>query len=92
MGDYFVVDVGLGTLLRYCVVYIYSGYARCARAGKGVGVGLVYATLIPSLDRAKMFADKLTAGCPDFRFQVREAGKSKIVYDPQRAAPERGAR
>lgn len=49
-----------------------------------IGVGLVFATLVPDLDRAKGYADKLTAECSDFTFQVREAGKSKVVYAPER--------
>lgn len=47
-----------------------------------VGVGPMFATLIPDMDWAKKYADKLTAECQDFTFQVREAGKSKIVYAP----------
>ena len=31
-----------------------------------VGVGLVYATLIPDCDRAKMYADKLAEMVPGF--------------------------
>ena len=45
-----------------------------------VGVGLVFATLIPNLEKAKDYANKLKEGCPDFSWQVREAGKSKVVY------------
>lgn len=46
-----------------------------------VGVGLMYATLIPDLEKAKSYADELPKICtPDMLFQVREAGKSKIVY------------
>ena len=48
-----------------------------------VGVGLVYATLIPDIERAKGYADTLTAKCPDFSFQVRAAGKAKAVYIPE---------
>lgn len=49
-----------------------------------IGAGLVFATLVPDLDRAKGYADELMAKCPDFTFQVREAGKSKVVYAPKR--------
>ena len=48
-----------------------------------VGVGLVFATLIPDEEKAKEYADKLTEQCPDFAFQVRVAGKSKIIYAPK---------
>jgi len=48
-----------------------------------VGVGLVFATLLPDLERAKEYADTLTEQCPDFSFQVRVAGKSKVVYAPE---------
>jgi hypothetical protein len=47
-----------------------------------VGVGLFFATLIPDLERAKGYADKLVEQVPDFTFQVRVAGKSKVVYAP----------
>jgi len=50
-----------------------------------IGVGLVFATLIPDLDRAKSYTDTFMKACPDFSFQVREAGKSKIVYKGKRA-------
>ena len=42
-----------------------------------VGVGLVYAMLIPDCDRAKMYADKLAEMVPGFIFQVRGAGTSQ---------------
>ena len=45
-----------------------------------VGVGLVYATLIPDCDRAKMYADKLAEMVPGFIFQVRGAGTRKVYY------------
>jgi hypothetical protein len=51
-------------------------------AGGRVGVGLVFATLIPDLENAKGYADELMKQVPDFNFQVRVAGKSKIVYVP----------
>ena len=54
-------------------------------ASGDVGVGLVFATLIPDEDRAKAYADFLTIECPDFTFQVRVAGKSKVVYTAERA-------
>ena len=46
-----------------------------------VGVGLVYATLIPDCDRAKMYADKLAEMVPGFIFQVRGAGTRKVYYE-----------
>jgi len=49
-----------------------------------VGVGLMFATLVTDIDRAKSYADKLAADNRDYLFQVREAGKSKVVYDPNR--------
>lgn len=48
-----------------------------------VGVGLVFATLIPDVEKAKEYADTLAEQCPDFTFQVRVAGKSKVVYVPK---------
>lgn len=48
-----------------------------------IGVGLLFATLIPDLEQAKGYADTLVAQCPDFSFQVRVAGKSKVVYTPK---------
>lgn len=45
-----------------------------------IGVGLMFATLIPNLERAKHYADTLTAHIKDFSFQVRGAGTSKIYY------------
>lgn len=59
--------------------------ARCYGAinlheGK-VGVGLVYATLIPDCGRAKMYADKLAEMVPGFIFQVRGAGTRKVYYE-----------
>lgn len=46
-----------------------------------VGVGLMYATLIPTLERAKQLADSLPALCsPNMKFQVRPAGKNYSVY------------
>jgi len=62
---------------RFCAVDL---------AGGRVGVGLVFATLIPNIDKAKGYADSLTSQCPDYAFQVREAGKSKIVYVPKKKA------
>lgn len=55
-----------------------------------VGVGLVFATLIPNLDRAKEYADTLTEQCPDFTFQVRTAADSRIVYTPKAQQKEGG--
>jgi hypothetical protein len=49
-----------------------------------VGVGLVYATLIRDAERAKLYADKLTAAGSDFTFQVRVAGRGTIVYEPHK--------
>ena len=46
-----------------------------------VGVGLLYATLIPDYDRAKMYADKLAEMAPGFIFQVRGAGTHKVYYE-----------
>ena len=46
-------------------------------ASGNIRVGLVYATLIADIERAKKYANELTTMCPDFNFQVREAGKSK---------------
>lgn len=46
-----------------------------------VGVGLVYATLIPDCGRAKMYADKLAEMVPGFIFQVRGAGTRKVYYE-----------
>jgi hypothetical protein len=45
-----------------------------------VGVGLAFATLIPDVEKAKTYATKLKEECPDFAWQVRVAGKSKIVF------------
>ena len=52
------------------IVYGKKIGARCYGAmnlheGK-VGVGLLYATLIPDCDRAKMYADKLAEMAPGF--------------------------
>ena len=46
-----------------------------------VGVGLVYATLIPDCGRAKMYADKMAEMVPGFIFQVRGAGTRKVYYE-----------
>ena len=45
-----------------------------------VGVGLLFATLIPDFEKAKEYASKLKDNCTDFSWQVREAGKSKVVF------------
>lgn len=45
-----------------------------------IGVGLLYATLIPDLDRAKGYVDQLADNTTDYSFQVRGAGSSKIFY------------
>lgn len=45
-----------------------------------VGVGLLYATLITDLSKAKGYVDQLAEGNTDFSFQVRGAGTSKIYY------------
>lgn len=45
-----------------------------------VGVGLVFATLIPDLERAKGYVDKLTEMADDYTFQVRGAGTAKVFY------------
>ena len=62
------------------IVYGKKIGARCYGAinlheGK-VGVGLVYATLIPDCDRAK-----LAEMVPGFIFQVRGAGTRKVYYE-----------
>ena len=67
------------------IVYGKKIGARCYGAinlheGK-VGVGLVYATLIPDCGRAKMYADKLAEMVPGFIFQVRGAGTRKVYYE-----------
>ena len=61
-------------------------YGAMNLADGSVGVGQVFATLIPVLDRAKGYADILTAQCSDYTFQVREAVTSKIVYKPEKKA------
>ena len=48
-----------------------------------VGVGLVFATLIPDIEKARGYATQLKEKCPDFTWQVRAAGKSKIVFTAQ---------
>ena len=48
---------------------------------KKVGVGLVYAKLIPDCGRAKMYADKMAEMVPGFIFQVRGAGTRKVYYE-----------
>lgn len=45
-----------------------------------VGVGLVFATLIPDLDRAKGYVDKLAEMAGDYTFQVRGAGTARVFY------------
>jgi hypothetical protein len=45
-----------------------------------VGVGLMYATLVPNFERAKHYVDTLAAQIKDFSFQVRGAGTSKVYY------------
>ena len=45
-----------------------------------VGVGLAFATLVPDFENAKNYTMKLKENCPDFAWQVREAGKAKIVF------------
>jgi predicted RNA-binding Zn-ribbon protein involved in translation (DUF1610 family) len=45
-----------------------------------VGVGLVYATLVPDLGRAKGYADELAGKCPEMSFQVRRAGEGRAIY------------
>lgn len=45
-----------------------------------VGVGLVFATLIPDLERAKGYVDKLAEITGDYTFQVRGAGTAKVFY------------
>jgi hypothetical protein len=65
---------------------IYAKYKDDKRFGPvdlhsgSVGVGLVFATLITDIERAKEYAAKLKEKSPDFAFQVREAGKSKVVF------------
>lgn len=61
-----------------------KSYGAMDLADGSVGVGLIYATLVPNIERAKKYADELMAKCSDFTFQVREAGKSKVVYAPKR--------
>ena len=46
-----------------------------------IGVGLVYATLIPDLDRTKRYVDQLAEMVPGFTFQARGAGTSKVFYE-----------
>lgn len=67
------------------IVYGKKIGARCYGAinlheGK-VGVGLVYATLIPDCGHAKMYADKLAEMVPGFIFQVRGASTRKVYYE-----------
>ena len=45
-----------------------------------IGVGLLYATLITDLGRAKGCVDQLAANTADYTFQVRRAGSSKVCY------------
>lgn len=45
-----------------------------------IGVGLVFATLIPDLDRAKGYVDRLADNVAGYTFQVRGAGTSKVYY------------
>jgi len=45
------------------------------------GVGLVYATLIPDLERAKGYANTLAKDIRGATFQVRPAGKTNAVYE-----------
>lgn len=45
-----------------------------------VGVGLLFATLISDLDRAKGYVDKLAEMAGDYTFQVRGAGTTKVFY------------
>ena len=45
-----------------------------------VGVGLMFATLIPDLDRAKGYVDKLAEMVGDYTFQIRGAGTAKVFY------------
>lgn len=48
-------------------------------------VGLVYATLVQDIDRAKGYADKLAADLPHMAFQVRQAGRGRPVYEAEGA-------
>lgn len=50
------------------------------------GVNLMFATLFRSEDRAKQVAAELAASCPDFEFQVRKAGSSKVLLDTTKDA------
>lgn len=43
---------------------------------------LVFATIISDKERAIGYADKLTAACTEYSFQVRIAGKATVVYKP----------
>lgn len=51
-------------------------------ANGAVGVGLMFATLISDLERAKLYADLLAEHIKDFTFQVRGAGTNRIYYQP----------
>ena len=71
------------------IVYGKKIGARCYGAinlheGK-VGVGLVYATLIPDCGRAKMYADKLAEMVPGFIFQVRGAALARSTMKRRQA-------
>jgi hypothetical protein len=50
---------------------------------KTVADGLVYATLIPNLERAKYRADVLAQSNEGVIFQVRVAGTNKVVHTAQ---------
>lgn len=45
-----------------------------------IGVGLMFATLIPDFERAKYYADTLADHIHNYSFQVRGAGTQKIYY------------
>lgn len=42
-----------------------------------IGMGLMFATLIPDLERAKYYADTLSEHIHDYSFQVRGAGTQR---------------
>lgn len=59
-----------------------KNYGAMNLADGTVGVGLMFATLIPELERAKLYADMLTEHIKDFTFQVRDADTNRIYYQP----------
>lgn len=56
-------------------------YGAMDLSSGSIGVGLLFATLITDLERAKGYVDKLASNASGYTFQVRGAGSSKVFYE-----------